>query len=195
MIHFIVSFILERDTMTTTIAPRSKSPIVSFYTLFIRSANTLQSPLLLLIRLYIGYQCVVSGYRHITHLQQMVKNFNDWHVPAPSMHIAGWNVPTQKINVEISAVTEMGCGSLLLLGFSARLISIPLIANFVVALLTVELSNYDFSFRELGAQIWKDQSPILGDTAFPFLAAAIVVLIFGPGWLSIDGLIKFIRSK
>jgi putative oxidoreductase len=169
--------------MTTTIAPRSKSPIVSCYTLFIRLANTLQSPLLLLIRLYIGYQCVISGWAHLHNVDKTAAFFSSLHIPFP------------KANVYASASTEIAGGVLLFVGLCSRPTALALTFNFLVAMLTVQLSNYNSSFKELAHQIWADQSPILGDTAFPFLATALVVLIFGPGWLSFDGLIKFIRSK
>jgi putative oxidoreductase len=170
-------------TTTTTIAPRSRSPIVSFYTLFIRLASTLQSPLLLLIRLYIGYQCIISGWAHLHHVSQMTAFFTQLHIPAP------------KLNVYVCGSTELVGGALLLVGLCSRPVALILAFNFVVAMLTVELSNFDSSFSELGHKIWQDQSPILGDTAFPFLVTSILVLIFGPGHFSLDGLIKFIRSK
>ncbi len=95
----------------------------------------------------------------------------------------------------MSATTELFGGIILIVGFGSRLISLVLTINFFVAMLTVELSQYDFSYKQLGAQIWKDQTPILNDTAFPFLATTLIVLLFGPGWLSIDGLIKLARGK
>jgi hypothetical protein len=62
--------------------------------------------------------------------------------------------------------------------------------NFLVALLSVELSNYDFSFGKLGSAIWDNQDIVLHDTAFPFLATALIILIFGPGWISVDGVVR-----
>ena len=168
-------------TTTTQTAVRSPSAIVAFYALLIRLANKLQSPLLLFIRLYIGYQCVISGWAHLHNVGATAAFFAKLHIPFP------------KANVYISASTEIVGGVLLFVGLCTRPTALVLTFNFLVAMLTVQLGNFDSSFKELGHQIWVDQSPILGDTAFPFLAAAIVVLIFGPGWLSFDGLIKVIR--
>jgi len=144
-------------------------------------ASKLQSPLLLLIRIYIGYQCMISGYAHITHFQSTVEAFK------------GWNVPMPEINVVFSAITEMVGGALLLLGLAARLISIPLIGNFVVAFLAVNLS--DPHYHQLLRNFWNNQAVLLKDDAFPFLMTAIFILVFGPGSLSIDGLIKHFRRK
>jgi putative oxidoreductase len=177
-------------TTTTQTTARSPSAIVAFYALLIRFANQLQSPLLLLIRVYIGYQCIISGQAHITHFQNMVQQFKDWNVPTlPKNRF----VDGQKINVAFSAVTEIVCGTCLLVGLASRLISIPLIGNFIVAFLTVNLS--DPHYRQLLHNFWNNQDVLLKDDAFPFLMTSIVILIFGPGYLSIDGLIKFVRRK
>jgi putative oxidoreductase len=167
--------------MTAPTPPRSGSPFISYYSRFAHFAGQLQSPLLLIIRIYIGYQCMISGYAHITHFQRTVEAFK------------GWNVPMPEINVAFSAITEMVGGALLLLGLAARLISIPLIGNFVVAFLAVNLS--DPHYHQLLRNFWNNQDVLLKDDAFPFLMTAIIILVFGPGSLSIDGLIRFLRRK
>jgi putative oxidoreductase len=166
-------------TTTTPAARRSESAVVYFYSRFADYANKLRSPLLLLIRIYIGYQCINSGYAHITHFQNTVDAFKSWDVPIP------------EFNVAMSAITEMIGGALLLIGLAARLISIPLIGNFLVAFFAVNLS--DPHYRELLHNFWNNQDVLLKDDAFPFLMTAILILIFGPGCLSIDGLIKHMR--
>jgi len=129
---------------------------------------------LLLIRVYIGYQCIISGWAHLHHIDKTAEFFASLHIPMP------------RANVIISATTEIIGGGLLLLGLFSRITALVLTGNFLVAMLTVQLSNYDSSWAKLGHQIWEDQSPILGDTAFPFLVTAIIVLFFGPGLLSLD---------
>jgi putative oxidoreductase len=174
--------------MTTTPAPtstksRTESPLIAFYRQFAWIADQFRSPFLLFIRIYIGYQCIVSGWAHLHHIPETAKFFRSLHIPAP------------ELNVIMSANAELFCGALLIVGLASRLSALVLTGNFIVAMLTVQLSNYDSSFKELGAAIWKDQSPILGDTAFPFLATALIILLFGPGCLSIDGIIKYVRKK
>jgi putative oxidoreductase len=189
--------------MTQATSPDSaphKITLNAAYTNTARLADKLQSPFLLFIRLYIGYQCITSGYAHITNFQTMVKNFNEWHVPTIP-HIPGIlkdenkHLSPQGFNVFCSAMTEMVGGALLLIGLASRLVAAILTINFTVALFSVELYNYDFSWAKLGAQIWKDQSPILGDTAFPFLATALIILIFGPGWLSADSIVRLLLRR
>jgi putative oxidoreductase len=154
------------------------SRIASLYGRFCRIANSGQSAFLLLIRVYIGYQCVTSGWAHLHNLDRTANFFASLHIPAP------------KANVVMSAMTEIVGGALMALGLFSRPVALALTGNFIVAMLTVQLSNYDFSFSKLGAQIWSDQSPILSDTAFPFLATSIIVLLFGPGWFSVDGALR-----
>jgi len=96
--------------MTTTTAAKppaqSGNHLVGLYDHFARFASKWQSPLLLLVRLYIGYQCVISGYAHITHFHNTVEAFKGWHIPAP------------EVNVALSALTEIGAGGLFLLAKS-----------------------------------------------------------------------------
>jgi putative oxidoreductase len=162
---------------------RSKAPLLAFYDQFARVADKFRCPFLLLIRIYIGYQCIISGWAHLHHIHETAKFFASLHIPMP------------EVNVIMSANAEIFCGALLLVGLASRLAALVLTGNFIVAMLTVQLSNYNSSFKDLGAAIWKDQSPILSDTAFPFLATAIIVLLFGPGNLSVDGIIRYFRKK
>jgi putative oxidoreductase len=148
-----------------------------------RTADKFQSLLLLLIRAYIGYQSVIAGIGHL-------ENFNK-----TAAFFAELRIPTPKVSVAMSASTEVAGGALLLLGLASRVVALALAGNFLVAILTVELSNADFSMHGLLSKIWNDQSVIFSDTAFPFFATAVIVLIFGPGWYSIDGLIRYLRRK
>ncbi|HEX4053647.1 MAG TPA: DoxX family protein [Tepidisphaeraceae bacterium] len=177
----------QRKAIMTTAAatkPPSKQSgnhVTGFYDHFARFANKWQSPLLLLIRVYIGYQCALSGYEHLTHFHTTVDAFKGWQVPLP------------EVSVALSGVTEIVCGALLFIGFASRLICIPLIGNFVVAFFSVNLSNPHY--HELLRHFWDNQDVLLKDDSFPFLMTAILILIFGPGFLSVDGIIKFVRRK
>jgi putative oxidoreductase len=169
-------------TTSTTPKPQKKSGgIVGVYDHFASFASKWQSPFLLLIRLYIGYQCVMSGYHHITNFHTTVEAFKSWKIPAP------------EVNVAVSALTEIGAGALLLVGLLARLAGLLLAGNFLVAFLAVNLS--DPKYHEMLRHFWDSQDVLLKDDAFPFLITAIIVLVFGPGFLSIDGIIKTVRGK
>src|ERR1700730_9402900 len=157
-------------------SPGKCARFLRWYCSFVSVASAGQSVFLLLIRLYIGYQCAKAGYNHITHFQETVEAFR------------GWNIPMPKVNAVIAATTEMVGGTLLFLGLGARLIAVPLTVNFIVAFLAVNLS--DEHYRQLLHNFWDNQDVLLKDTAFPFLVTSIIVLLFGPGLFSIDAIIR-----
>jgi putative oxidoreductase len=164
---------------TTTIAVGKGCNMIAKIT------DYLQSPFLLIIRLYIGYQCVISGWGHLTHFQKTVSFFRD------DLHI-----PMAAANAAFSGSAELIAGGFLLAGLFSRVAALVLAGNFFVAILTVELSNSNFSLAQLGRNIWNDQGTYLfNDTAFPFFATAVIVLLFGPGMFSIDGLVKWSKRK
>ncbi|MDP9173786.1 MAG: DoxX family protein [Planctomycetota bacterium] len=149
--------------------------MVGYYERFAHFMDKGQSGLLLLIRVYIGYQCALAGYNHLTNYRATVEAFK------------GWNVPMPEINVAIAATTELVGGTFLLLGFMARLISVPLMFNFIVAILAVNLAEP--RYREMLKHLWDNQAVVIKDDAFPFLATAVLILFMGPGHYSIDWLI------
>src|SRR5262245_22611253 len=140
------------------------------YELLIAGASSLKSPFLFFVRLYWGWQMFVSGRAHLSDVPAMVERFQEWGVPFPTF------------NVYLSALTEIVCGLLLVVGFASRLITIPLIVNFCVAYLTAS--------REVLLNVFNDPDAFVSDAAFLFLLASLIVFIFGPGALSIDALIR-----
>jgi len=149
-------------------------PIILFlrnaYRLLIVGASLLQCPLLLVIRLYWGWQMFVSGRAHLSNVPEMVKRFQDWGVPFPT------------VNVYVSGLTECVCGLLLLIGLASRLVTIPLIINFCVAYLTAS--------RKVLFNIFQDPDAFVSDAAFLFLLASVIIFVFGPGMFSVDGILK-----
>jgi len=163
--------------------PPGRSNLVGRYDKAARTADKFQSLFLLLIRVYIGYQSIIAGIGHLENFDKTANFFSSLRIPMP------------KVSVAMSASTEVAGGALLLAGLASRVVALALVGNFFVAILTVELSNFGVSMHDLLHKIWNDQSPILNDTAFPFFATALIVLLFGPGWYSVDGLIRYARRR
>jgi putative oxidoreductase len=138
--------------------------------------NALQPIFMLLIRLYIGYQSAVSGWAHLTHLDQTADFFASLHIPMP------------RLNVYIAGGTEVVGGVLIGLGLASRLVAIPFTFNFLIAMVSVDLA--DPRFRDMLFHIWRNQDFVLKDDAFPFFFVGLMVLIFGPGTLSLDYLVR-----
>jgi putative oxidoreductase len=143
------------------------------YALLIKIGRYVAPAVLLLIRLAWGWELIQSGHGHLTHLDQTTEFFQSLHIPMAHA------------NAVISGTTELVCGALLLVGFGARLAAIPLIFNFCVAYLTASHDKvvHILDFANNGP------SNFIDDTAFPFLVASLVIFAFGPGMLSIDGIL------
>jgi putative oxidoreductase len=134
-----------------------------------------RSGVLLLIRLAFGFETFQSGYGHLKDVPGMVARFQKWGVPFPHA------------NVYISGVTEMVGGLLLMAGLFSRVISVPLVFNFIVAILSPHTYLRDLLKMPGTVENWTN---IVDDTAFPFLIASLVVLGFGPGRISLDFLLQ-----
>ncbi len=131
-------------------------------------AGLLQCPLLLVIRLYWGWGFAQAGWGKLMNLDRTAGFFGSLNIPLP------------KLNAILAGATECAGGVLLALGLFARPVSVPLIFTMGVAYATAHK-------EELGA-IFKDTDKFLEAPPFLFLFAALIVLAFGPGKLSLDAL-------
>lgn len=126
----------------------------------------------LLMRLFVGYFFLESGWGKIHNLDTFTQRFAEWGIPAPAF------------NAALSGYTEVIGGLFVMLGLATRLVSIPMVVNMVVAIVTVKLKKVGGldDFVELDE---------------PLYALAFLWLIFsGPGWVSIDHwLDKVLRKK
>lgn len=157
------------------------SPLTRCYAAWVRALGYGQPVFLLLLRVLIGWGFLIAGTGKLDHPKVAAQHFADWGVPMPMVnaYAAGW--------------TETVCGALLILGLAARLAAIPLTVTMIVAYATAHKDVFDI--------MWKDPNGVLAvlndfvnafnsAPAFPYLIAVLVVLLFGPGILSADGLIK-----
>lgn len=129
----------------------------------------LQSPLLLVIRLYWGFSFAQSGWGKFMNLDRTTGYFESLHIPLP------------KLNALMAASTEFGGGVLLALGLFARPVSVPLSFTMVVAYATAD--------REALMALFSDPDKFVSAAPFQFLLTALIVLAFGPGRFSVDHLL------
>ena len=139
------------------------------YRLLIAAANALQSPFLLAVRLYWGWQFAQDGWGKLHNLAKVTDFFNSLGLPAPGLTAA------------MVGGLELAGGILLALGLGARLISLLLTGNMLVAFITAD--------REALFSVFSDPDKFYGASPFTYLFAAIIVLIFGPGKFSLDALL------
>ena len=142
---------------------------------FDQLAATLQSPLLLVIRLYWGLSFAQTGWGKLTNLERTAGYFGELGIPMP------------KLNALMAGATECGGGLLLALGLLARPASVPLIGTMLVAYATAD--------REALMAIGSDPDKFVTAAPFLFLLASLVVLAFGPGNISVDGFLMRKASK
>jgi putative oxidoreductase len=144
--------------------------VTRLYELFVSVTSHLQSPLLLFMRVVWGGQLIEAGWGKLMHIDKPIGYFTSLGIPCPVE------------NAWLVAFTETFGGLFLLLGLMGRLTAIPLTINFIVAYITTEQEG----LKDL---LSFDTDKFCADTAFPYLATAVVVLFFGPGAYSIDYLI------
>ena len=131
------------------------------YGLLIKAASLLQSPLLLMIRLYWGWQFFQTGKGKLANLDQVTQYFTTLGIPMPHF------------NALMAGATECVGGLLLLLGLASRLTCLPLTVVMIVAYVTADLDAVK--------AIFSDPEKFLAADPFQFLFAVLLVLAFGPG--------------
>jgi putative oxidoreductase len=142
---------------------------------FVRTANACQSPLLLAIRLYWGWQFFEAGWGKVMNIPHVVEYFTSLGVPAPAL------------NAYFVSWLEVGGGILLALGLFSRLIALPLTIDMIVA--------YVLGDREALGSIFSDPDKFYAAAPYTFLFASLLILIFGPGKFALDTLIIWYRNK
>ncbi len=149
---------------------RALLPVIrSAHEMFTHGASRLQSPLLLLVRLYWGWQFFQTGRGKLGDLAKVTEFFQSLGIPAPGL------------NAALAGATECIGGLLLLLGLASRPAALALSFTMVVAYLTADL--------EAVQGIFSDPDAFLSAAPFQFLFASVLVLVFGPGFFSLDRLV------
>ena len=138
------------------------------YRLLVRLGSSLQSPFLLAVRLYWGWQFMQTGWGKLTDIGKVVGFFTDLGIPAPTL------------NAYFVLSLEFGGGLLLFLGLGSRLIALPLVIDMVVAYVAAESRSTVLDLFE--------SRQVVHAAPYTFLIASMIVLIFGPGKLSADTL-------
>jgi putative oxidoreductase len=146
--------------------------LVNAYAAVASALARLQSPLLLAIRLYWGFQFAQDGWGKLTHLDKVTDFFATLNLPAP--HMTALSV----------ALIEFGGGILFALGIASRLTSLVLFVNMTMAYLTVPDDRVNFS------HIFSKPDDFYGASPYTYWFAALLILIVGPGLFAIDTLIQ-----
>lgn len=140
-----------------------------------RMLSRLQSPLLLAVRLYWGWQFFQAGLGKLMHIPKVVGFFTSLGIPFPAF------------NAYFVSSLECVGGVLLFLGLASRIIALPLTIDMVVAYITAD--------REALFSIFSDPDKFYASDAYTFFFASLLILIFGPGRISLDFAISYLRKR
>lgn len=142
--------------------------ITKLYTAATAALDRLQPLFLLVIRLYWGFQFAQDGYGKLTHLSRVTEFFSSLNLPAPGA------------TALFVGLVEFGGGILFAFGIGSRLVSLVLFVNMTVAYLSVPDDRTNFS------HILSNPSDFYNATPYTYWFAALIILIFGPGWIAVD---------
>ena len=142
---------------------------------FVRVMSYLQSPLLLVVRLYWGWQMAQTGWAKLHNLAKVTDFFTSLGIPHPG--------PT----AAFVAFVEFAGGILLAIGLFSRITSVALAIDMLVAYITAD--------REALFSFFSDPGKFYNADPYTFLAASLLILIFGPGLFALDTLIVRLTGK
>ena len=140
-----------------------------FYGWLIAVGNALRSPVLLLIRLFWGWQFFLTGKGKLMDLAKPTQYFESLGIPFPHAQAV------------LAGSVECFGGLLLLVGLATRLISISLVILLTVAYLTADVDRVRAIFSDPDKFVTADE--------FLFLFAVVIVFVCGPGAFSFDALL------
>ena len=142
---------------------------IRLYQAVCEQLSHLQSPFLLAIRLYWGWQFAQTRWGKLNQLAKITGFFASLGIPFPAF------------NAHFVSGLEFFGGLLLILGLASRLTGLLLAGNMLVAYWTAD--------HEALVSIFSDPGKFYAADPYTFLFASLMVLIFGAGLLSADAFI------
>lgn len=140
--------------------------LVRIYERAVTALSYLQSPMLLAVRLYWGFQFVQTGWGKLHGLAKITDFF------------ASLNIPFPAFNAHFVSGLEFVGGILLMLGLFSRPIALLLACNMLIAYWTAD--------REALTSVFSDPGKFYVADPYTFLFASVMILIFGAGYLALD---------
>ena len=121
---------------------------------------------LTLVRLVLGSVFIDAGLGKLRHLPDTVQFFMDINLPSPHF------------SAIFASTHEVICGIFILIGFATRIAAIPLIIIMTVAIIAAQWTDVG-SIQDL-----------LSLHDFNYIVLSLILLMFGPGKISIDHVIS-----
>ncbi|MGC1871931.1 MAG: DoxX family protein [Acidobacteriaceae bacterium] len=130
----------------------------------------LQSPFLLAVRLYWGWQFTQNGWGKLHHLGKITNYFTSLNIPLPAA------------NAFFVSGLEFVGGILLIVGLASRLTGLLLVFDMLVA--------YWVADRGALFSVFSDPGRFYAADPYTFLFASAMILVFGAGLFSVDASLK-----
>src|ERR1700759_3828570 len=143
--------------------------LLNVYRGIVSGLSSLQSPMLLAMRLYWGFQFAQTGWGKLHNLAKITGFFASLNIPAP-----GLAAPA------ISLLEFVG-RILLMLGLFSRPIAFLLACNMFIAYWTAD--------HEALTSVFSDPGKFYVADPYTFLFVSLMVLIFSAGYFAVDTLI------
>jgi putative oxidoreductase len=143
--------------------------LLRFYERFSVLSSKFQTPFLLAVRLYWGWQFAQTGWGKLHHLDKITEFFGTLNIPAPGF------------TAHFVSGLEFVGGVLLILGLGSRFVSLLLAGNMLVAYWTAD--------RDALFAVFSDPGKFYVADPYTFLFASLMILIFGAGFISVDALL------
>jgi putative oxidoreductase len=143
---------------------------MDFYTWLVMSEFYLAPILLLLVRLYWGWQWTVTGFGKFTKFTKT------------SQYFASLGIRAAPLVTLLVAFFETLGGISLILGLGVHIMMIPLVVIMICAMVAAH--------RKAGAKMFKDPMTFVTQPPMTFMLVALFVMVFGAGIFSLDYLLK-----
>jgi putative oxidoreductase len=154
----------------TSAAAESQNTIQKLNSLFVRVASSLESPFLLIVRVYWGWQISQNGWGKLHNLSHVSDFFASLGLPVPGATAA------------FVATFEFVGGILLAIGLLSRIAALGLVIDMTMAYITAD--------REALFSFFSDPTKFYSADPFIFFFVGLLILIIGPGRLSADDVLK-----
>jgi putative oxidoreductase len=152
-----------------------QNQILRLYDGFLRAVSSLQSPFLLCVRVYWGWQLSQNGWGKLHNLPHVTEFFASLGLPAPGFTAA------------FVSTFEFAAGILLALGLLSRIAALGLTIDMLTAYWTAD--------HEALLAFISDPDKFQNAASFVYLFVGLLILIVGPGRLSLDTLLRRLLRK
>lgn len=150
-------------------------PIRTFYNYLISFGNSIQPLVLLAIRLFWGFLFATAGFGKLEDISSVTQYFS------------GLGIPMPIVSAYAVALIESIGGMCLIAGFATRLVCLPLVITMLNAIFVAH--------KDVVQAALQDPFALTKLEAFSLLVATLTIFSFGPGAISLDGILKRFAGK